>query len=138
MHHTTSLEAAEVAKCEEEKCLFRSLEISEEETGEQLPPQPPRPFFHQRGNNTPPKDFNVPKNCDVLCLTKVGSLTKIGNGGVYDFSTKAPDRSAQGQLRWLGVCVFDGRGGCVVPGFLCLIQFAFGVAGEVVLLSSCR
>jgi hypothetical protein len=23
-------------------------------------------FFHQRGNNTPPKDFNVPKNYDVL------------------------------------------------------------------------
>ena len=24
------------------------------------------PFFHQRGNNTPPKDFSVPKNCNVL------------------------------------------------------------------------
>jgi hypothetical protein len=23
-------------------------------------------FFHQRGNNTPPKDFNVPKNCNML------------------------------------------------------------------------
>ncbi len=26
------------------------------------------PFFPQRGNNTPPKDFNVLKNCNVLCF----------------------------------------------------------------------
>jgi len=62
-------------------------------------------FFHQRGNNTPPKDFNVPKNWNVLWFQFIEQFQFIEHGRI--FITQAKNENLMHQ-HFFGYIYLDG------------------------------